>query len=57
MGVDLLVTHGLRAVMTGEVNAWGDYLPGLLHNGADTWTTEIRTMLAARHACSIEASA
>lgn len=47
LGVDVLLTHGVRDVMAGEVNAWGDLLPGWLHDGEDTHTAEVRTFLAA----------
>jgi hypothetical protein len=54
-GVDVLITadHRRRAVL--EVNAFGDLLPGLLHEGLDTYEAELhahampagRTMAAA----------
>lgn len=57
VGVDVLMTHGVRHAMVGEVNAWGDLLPGLLHDGEDTYTAEVRTFLAAHPALACGASA
>lgn len=50
LGIDVLLTHGVRHALVGEVNAWGDLLPGLLDNGEDTYTAEIRSFLAAHPA-------
>ena len=47
LGIDVLLTHGVRSARVGEVNAWGDLLPGLLDQGEDTYTAEIRSFLAA----------
>jgi glutathione synthase/RimK-type ligase-like ATP-grasp enzyme len=47
LGIDLLLTHRAHTVLVGEVNAWGDLLPGLQHEGEDTYSAEIRTFLAA----------
>lgn len=40
-GVDLLVEPNMRAFKVLEVNAFGDLLPGILHEGKDTYTAEI----------------
>lgn len=45
-GVDLLFTPGFRRHAILEVNAWGDLLPGALHQGEDTYTAQIRAILA-----------
>ncbi len=48
VGVDLLVDAGLRRFLVGEVNAFGDLLPGLTGlpggpaEGLDTYTTQVR---------------
>lgn len=52
VGVDLLVAAGLRRFLVGEVNAFGDLLPGLtgLDNGPaeglDTYTAQVRAAVA-----------
>ena len=44
IGVDVMVDpHGRPFVL--EMNAWGDYLPGLLQGGLDTYETEVLAML------------
>jgi hypothetical protein len=48
LGMDILVTHGFRDVLVCEANAWGDLLPGLEHEGEDTFTAEIRSLLEHR---------
>lgn len=45
IGVDLLLDVRGRPFVL-ELNAWGDYLPGLLHDGEDTYDTQVRAMLA-----------
>ena len=47
LGIDLLLTHEFRHCLVCEVNAWGDLLPALTHEGEDTFTAEIRSILAA----------
>jgi glutathione synthase/RimK-type ligase-like ATP-grasp enzyme len=52
VGVDLLVEAGLRRFLVGEVNAFGDLLPGLTGlpggpaEGIDTYTAQVRAALA-----------
>ncbi|MGI8334266.1 STM4014 family protein [Actinomadura scrupuli] len=54
VGVDLLVASGWRRYAVGEVNAFGDLLPGLTGlpgsgaEGADTYTTQVRAALSRR---------
>lgn len=45
MGIDLLITPTWNRHYVLEVNAFGDLLPNLLHEGDDTYTAEIRAML------------
>lgn len=45
IGIDCLVTEAGQPFIL-EVNGWGDYLPGLLHQGRDTYGAEIDAMLA-----------
>ncbi len=40
-GIDLLFTADMRHHAIIEMNAFGDLLPSLLHNGQDTYTAEI----------------
>ncbi|MEO6892549.1 MAG: STM4014 family protein [Ktedonobacteraceae bacterium] len=44
-GIDLLFTADMRRHAIVEMNAFGDLLPGLLHNGHDTYTTEVLALL------------
>ena len=61
-GVDLLFTPDLKRHAVLEVNAFGDLLPDILHEGLDTYTAEIKAfapplMLAAKdRVCSMLAS-
>ncbi|WP_067814340.1 STM4014 family protein [Actinomadura kijaniata] len=54
VGVDLLVGIGWRRVAVGEVNAFGDLLPGLTGLpegpavGADTYTAQVRAVLSGK---------
>jgi glutathione synthase/RimK-type ligase-like ATP-grasp enzyme len=41
LGLDVLFTPGFRRHYLLEVNAFGDLLPGVLHQGLDTYETEI----------------
>jgi hypothetical protein len=41
VGVDLLVEPGFRRSCVLEVNAFGDLLPGVLHEGRDTYEWEV----------------
>jgi hypothetical protein len=40
-GLDLLITPDFRRHAVLEINAFGDLIPGILHAGRDTYTTEI----------------
>ncbi len=44
-GVDLLLTPGFHQTRVLEVNAFGDLLPGVLHDGEDTYGAELREQL------------
>jgi hypothetical protein len=44
-GIDLLIGADYRRHAVLEVNAFGDLLPGVLYDGMDTYTAEIRTFL------------
>lgn len=52
VGVDLLVGVGFKRFEVGEVNAFGDLLPGLTGlpggsaEGVDTYTAQVRAALA-----------
>jgi glutathione synthase/RimK-type ligase-like ATP-grasp enzyme len=54
VGVDLLVEAGLRRFLVGEVNAFGDLLPGLTGlpggpaEGLDTYTAQVRAAASRR---------
>jgi hypothetical protein len=56
VGVDLLVAIGLRRFLVGEVNAFGDLLPGLTGlpggpgEGLDTYTTQVRAAISGNRA-------
>ncbi|GAA0586199.1 STM4014 family protein [Actinomadura livida] len=58
IGVDLLVGTGLRRFEVGEVNAFGDLLPGATGlpggsaEGVDTYTAQVRAVLAGSGACT-----
>jgi hypothetical protein len=45
MGIDLLITATWNKHYVLEVNAFGDLLPNVLHEGEDTYTAEIREIL------------
>lgn len=45
LGVDLLIHPDWRTHSILEANAFGDLLPGVLHEGMDTWEAEIRARL------------
>ena len=45
MGIDLLITPTWNKHYVLEVNAFGDLLPNLLHEGEDTYTAEIKAIL------------
>lgn len=44
-GIDLLIGPDFRRHAVGEVNAFGDLLPGVLHAGRDTYTAQIEAVL------------
>ncbi|HSA49365.1 MAG TPA: STM4014 family protein [Yinghuangia sp.] len=44
VGVDLLFSVDRRRHAVGEVNAFGDLLPGVLHRGRDTWGEQVRAL-------------
>jgi hypothetical protein len=44
-GIDLLIGADYRRHAVLEVNAFGDLLPGVLYDGMDTYTAEIRSFL------------
>jgi hypothetical protein len=54
-GVDLLVEAGPRRFLVGEVNAFGDLLPGLPGlpggpaEGLDTYTAQVRAAISGKH--------
>ena len=48
LGVDVLLASDLKTIKILEVNAFGDLLPNLLHEGMDTYTTEINEILKSR---------
>jgi hypothetical protein len=45
LGVDLLIAPDFRRHAVLEANAFGDLLPGVLSEGADTYEAEIQTLL------------
>jgi hypothetical protein len=47
-GIDLLVTSGYHKHVVAEVNAFGDLLPGILHDGQDTYTAELLCLIDAQ---------
>lgn len=48
-GIDLLFRADLRRHAIVEMNAFGDLLPGLLHQGQDTYTAEIEALFQRVH--------
>jgi hypothetical protein len=47
-GFDLRISPDFRRHDVLEVNAFGDLLPGVLHNGLDTYTAELEAVLKQR---------
>ncbi|MDI2131554.1 STM4014 family protein [Yinghuangia seranimata] len=45
VGVDLLFAVDRRRHAVGEVNAFGDLLPGVLHHGRDTWAEQVDALV------------
>jgi hypothetical protein len=46
-GLDLLLTPGFRRHAVLEINAFGDLLPGIFHDGLDTYGAEVAQFRAA----------
>lgn len=46
VGVDMLIAVGWRRWAVAEVNAFGDLLPGVVHDGRDTYAEQVRALLA-----------
>jgi D-alanine-D-alanine ligase-like ATP-grasp enzyme len=44
-GIDLLVYPDLQRHTIIEINAFGDLIPGTLHQGMDTYTSEVKAIL------------
>lgn len=47
-GVDLLASPGWREFAVCEVNAFGDLLPGVLHEGRDTYAEQLHALTTGR---------
>lgn len=47
LGLDVLPSPTRDRFVLLEANAWGDYLPGLLYQGQDTYEAELRWLLPA----------
>jgi len=45
MGIDILLTADLKRTVVLEINAFGDLLPGLLHEGETCYEAQIRAMI------------
>jgi glutathione synthase/RimK-type ligase-like ATP-grasp enzyme len=45
MGIDILLTADLRKTVVLEINAFGDLLPGLLHEGETCYEAQINAMV------------
>lgn len=56
MGIDLLVASNFKRIAVAEVNAFGDQLKGVLHNGVDTYTAELTELLIPSDDVSIKYS-
>jgi len=52
-GIDLLITADYQQHAVLEVNAFGDLLPGVWWQGQDSYTAEIKAMLARTSRCSL----
>lgn len=50
VGVDICLTPGFRRHAVLEINAFGDLLPGIVHDGQDTYTAEIAEALRQNNA-------
>src|SRR5690606_32550366 len=47
-GVDLLLSPGWRSSAVCEVNAFGDLLPGVLHEGRDSYAEQLDAVFSGR---------
>ncbi len=56
VAVDLLVAPGFRRFAVAEVNAFGDLLPNLPHEGRDTYTAEFARLLERPPPAQVSAS-
>lgn len=45
MGIDILLTADLKKTVVLEINAFGDLLPGLLHEGESCYEAQIKAMI------------
>lgn len=45
MGIDILLTAGCKKTVVLEINAFGDLLPGLLHEGETCYEAQLRAMI------------
>jgi glutathione synthase/RimK-type ligase-like ATP-grasp enzyme len=45
MGIDILLTADLRKTVVLEINAFGDLLPGLLHEGETCYEAQVKAMI------------
>ncbi len=52
-GVDVLFVARSRRHAVLEINAFGDLLPGVIHNGYNTYAAELRSLLIEGAACTI----
>ena len=48
VGVDVLLARRWRGHAVGEVNAFGDLLPGVLADGRDTYSEQLDALLSGR---------
>ncbi|WP_306369482.1 STM4014 family protein [Nocardiopsis sp. CC223A] len=48
-GVDLMAAPGWRSFAVCEVNAFGDLIPGVLHEGRDTYAEQLHALDTGRH--------
>jgi hypothetical protein len=55
LGVDVLVSSDFRSHVISEVNAFGDLLPGILHEGLNTYEWELNQCEGAKERSAIDA--
>jgi hypothetical protein len=48
LGVDVMLSQDLRQDVVLEVNGFGDLLPGVTHNGLDTYTATLASVFAVK---------